>query len=450
MSVAVPYIIDRVIANIAIQFDDIAALAKPAVGRLADATKIAAGAMDDTVALAKPALSKTSAVVVDDLAVASKKTNDGEISQDREYPVWRKLVLASLANKALIQSVIMISSVTFPVVPKVMLALGGCYLALEGGHKAVEYAHHVTDSVRERLGLPPKEREPAHPIKEKKSENLRPQAEGKPGWLDRFWGCDPKERAVLKDLVSLDMILSTEILLVAMGTMPSLPLAQAAFVLATVGAATTALVYGTVLGIIRTDNVAEKLVKQERFPVLQKVGRGMTRVLPHALKLVGVVGTFAMLGVGGEIIEGFVPAALSAAGAEGAAHAFHAGVSSAADALGFLPFGAQGLVSSAIGLVAGLGLVKPVHMAGQAMEKAKEKIRSFAPKGDKRSVEKPAVIPVTPSVRQMQDQSPQLTPSVGLSQPKTEPRAVVNHNAKISQEPARPTGGRTKSPESIP
>lgn len=357
---SLPVFFEQVLKTSSILLDDVVVLAKPALSRIGDtafaAKMAAASAADDTLPLAKAAMKKAGAVVVDDTAVSSDQLNEASIAQHREYAIWRKIVVGSLSNKAIIQIVIMVTGAVAPVVPHIMLAFGAAYLAYEGAHKLMEYFHHIYNWGRSVLGLaaPGPHQEPKLP--EVAGEATTPNFK-LPAFIDRFLGQDPKERAVLTDLILLDAILSTEILLVANGTLGEVDVLMQAMALALVGLGTTLGVYGIVLLIIRADNVAGYFANPASRFSMPNLARRMMLGLPYVLKVIGVVGTTAMLGVAGDVMAHLLPQTLDAAGSPDAAHSLHAVFDAIPHALSFLPFGAEMLGSITAGLAGGAVLI---------------------------------------------------------------------------------------------
>jgi predicted DNA repair protein MutK len=368
MSSLIPFF-EQVAKSATILLDDVVVLAKPALSRIGDtalaAKMAAASAADDTLPLAKTAMKKATAVVVDDTAVSSDQLSEGGIAQHREYAVWRKIVAGSLMNKVLILVVIMVTGAVAPVVPHVMLAFGAAYLAFEGAHKAMEYAHSLRSFARRWRGLAPVHQ--GHGAAEHEAAaTIQRQL---PAFIDRFLGSDPKERSVLVDLILLDAILSTEILLVANGTLGEVGLAMQAFALGIVGAGTTLGVYGIVLLIIRVDNVAGYFANPENRFYLPALSKGMMQSLPYLLKVIGVVGTVAMLGVAGEVALHMLPSTAEALGAKDAAQSMHHVIQAFPDVLSFLPFGAETAVFMSTGLVIGLVLISLAGMSKRLARK---------------------------------------------------------------------------------
>jgi predicted DNA repair protein MutK len=72
-------------------------------------------------------------------------------------------------------------------------------------------------------------------------------------------------------------------------------------VLVLVGVLTTVFVYGIVALIIKLDDIGFYL-QEKRSLALQTIGNGFVKSMPYIIKTIGVVGTIAMLAVGGGII----------------------------------------------------------------------------------------------------------------------------------------------------
>jgi len=356
MSSLIAYL-QQVAAASTILFDDVIALAKPALGRIGDtamaARMAAASTADDIIPLTKLAIKKAGAVVVDDTAVSSDQLNEGAIAQHREYAVWRKIVVASLVNKVIVQGVIMLTGAVAPVIPQLMLAFGAGYLGFEGAHKMMEYGLYLRNRFRAQRGLSTAKicsnAAPSGPI--------TPSGFKLPAFIDRFLGEDPKERCVLIDLILLDAILSTEILLVANGALGEVGAMMQAIALGIVGAGITMGVYGVVLCIVRVDNVAGYLANPASRFRMPKLAYGMMYALPYLLKVVGIIGTLAMLGVAGDVAAHMLPAALQAMSMPDAAYAAHIATEAVPRALGFLPAGAQMIGSIMTGFIVGICLI---------------------------------------------------------------------------------------------
>jgi len=235
--------------------DDIAALAK-----------LAAASIDDVGAAAARASVKAAGVVVDDTAVTPAYVHG--LSADRELPIIRRIALGSLRNKILIilPAALLLSAIA-PVIIEVILMFGGCFLAYEGAHKIVHaFRHddHDHDEPAVVAGL---------------------EAESK----------------VVSGAVRTDFILSAEIMVIALKEVIEEPVVSRGVILAIVGVLITVIVYGVVALIVKMDDVGLRLAGQPSTSS-QRVGRALVAGMPKLLTWLSVIGTAAMLWVGGHIL----------------------------------------------------------------------------------------------------------------------------------------------------
>ncbi len=235
--------------------DDIAALAK-----------LAAASIDDVGAAAGRASVKAAGVVVDDTAVTPRYVHG--LEAERELPIIRRIAIGSLRNKLLIilPAVLLLSSIA-PTVVEVILILGGCYLSYEGAHKIIHALRHDDKD---------------HEVP---SAQLGPDAEA----------------ATIAGAIRTDFILSAEIMVIALKEVIDEPVLSRGVILAVVALVITAAVYGVVALIVKMDDVG--LILAERpSRGSQRVGRGLLTAMPKVLAWLSVIGTAAMLWVGGHIV----------------------------------------------------------------------------------------------------------------------------------------------------
>ena len=225
--------------------------------------------MDDVALAAKVATKKTAGILGDDLAVNAEKAT-GFLSS-RELPVLWAITKGSLLNKVIIVPIALALNVFLPVAIKVILVLGGFYLAYEGVEKIVEYLFHRS--------------KPAH---EPAVEVVEDAAVA--------------EKAKVKSAVMTDFILSVEIVIIALGTAleESLPIqiltVSVVALLATIG------VYGIVALIVRMDDAGYKLIKRSNDKgFFSALGNLLVKSLPVIIKILSVVGTIALILVAGGI-----------------------------------------------------------------------------------------------------------------------------------------------------
>jgi predicted DNA repair protein MutK len=77
----------------------------------------------------------------------------------------------------------------------------------------------------------------------------------------------------VKGAVRTDLILSAEIMAIALAEVTAQPLVERAIILALVGTGITVLVYGVVGLIVKLDDIGLHLVRHGG-PLLQRLGRG--------------------------------------------------------------------------------------------------------------------------------------------------------------------------------
>ncbi|NBP71418.1 MAG: DUF808 family protein, partial [Cytophagia bacterium] len=96
-----------------------------------------AALMDDVAVASKIATRKTAGILGDDLAVNAEKAT-GFLAK-RELPVLWAITKGSFINKLIIVPIALLLTAFLPVVIKIILVLGGLFLAYEGAEKIVEF-----------------------------------------------------------------------------------------------------------------------------------------------------------------------------------------------------------------------------------------------------------------------------------------------------------------------
>jgi predicted DNA repair protein MutK len=178
-----------------------------------------------------------------------------------------------------------------------------------------------------------------------------------------------------------------------------------AVVLAVVGIGITAAVYGTVALIVKADDAGVAMAASTRplsrllgraapgvspsggdramAPLTQALGRGLVKGMPVLLKLLAIIGTAAMVWVGGGIIihgmEGY--------GLDWLGHAIHDVAVAAGHAVpalgGFLEWLVSAAASGIFGLVLGALLIPLTHFVAVPLIKA---LRGGGRKAEKHTV----------------------------------------------------------------
>lgn len=229
--------------------------------------------MDDIAVTSKLATKKTAGILGDDLAVNAEKATGFLAS--REIPVLWAITKGSFINKLIILPVVFLLNFFFPVAIKYILIAGGIYLAYEGAEKIVEFFFHRAKKSEEVI------EESALPEDDKKS-----------------------EKAKISSAIKTDFILSLEIVIIALGTVieQQHPFITQVLAVSVVAVLATIGVYGIVALIVRMDDAGFFLMKKSHNKGLfSMLGKLLVKALPIVIKILGVVGTIALLLVSGGI-----------------------------------------------------------------------------------------------------------------------------------------------------
>ena len=228
--------------------------------------KLAAASVDDVGAAAGRASAKAAGVVVDDTAVTPAYVRG--LAAERELPIIGKIAKGSLRNKLLlILPAALILSAVAPILVEIILMAGGTFLCFEGAEKIY------------------------HRLKHDDHDHDLPVAMQGP----------EAEAATISSAIRTDLILSAEIMVISLKEVIDEPLFQRAVILVVVAFMITAIVYGVVALIVKMDDVGLALAERSS-PTSQKIGLLMVRGMPKLLSGLTVIGTAAMVWVGGHII----------------------------------------------------------------------------------------------------------------------------------------------------
>jgi predicted DNA repair protein MutK len=240
--------------------DDVAAIAK-----------VAASSLDDVIGQAAKAGSKAAGAVIDDAAVTPKYVHGFEAS--RELPIIWRITKGSLRNKLVFllpAGLALNEFAPWAIAP--LLMLGGCYLCFEGAEKvahALGFGHGHEDYPGAEAVI----EDPAH-LEEQKAAGA----------------------------IKTDFILSAEIMTISLAAIPTSNFWMEAATLATVAVMITVAVYGSVALIVKMDDLGLAMAHKRRLSLTRAIGRGLVKGMPGFLRLLTLVGTAAMLWVGGSII----------------------------------------------------------------------------------------------------------------------------------------------------
>ena len=298
--------------------DDVAAL-----------TKLAAASLDDVAGAAGRAGTKAAGVVIDDTAVTPRYVVG--LTPDRELPIIAKIAKGSLKNKLLfLLPAALLLSAFAPWAITPLLMIGGAYLCFEGTEKVYE-ALTGTGHAEEVVEIT----DPA----------------------------ELEDRQV-NGAIRTDFILSAEIMAIALAEMPDLSLATSAAALAGVAIAITVGVYGAVALIVKMDDVGLHLAER-RTAAARVTGRGLVKAMPILLQALSMIGTAAMIWVGG----GIIVHGLEVFGMGAVARALHHAAEVAGHAVAFAPAVVEWVVGAAgsavVGLVVGGVIVAAMHLIGR-------------------------------------------------------------------------------------
>ena len=238
--------------------DDIAAIAK-----------LAAASLDDIAAQTAKAGAKAAGVVIDDAAVTPRYVVG--LSPARELSIIAKIALGSLKNKLLYllpAGLFLGYFAPWAITP--LLMIGGVYLCYEGAEKLYEaFVPHD-----------------AHDHEAAVSGTSDPAA---------------LENQKVSGAIRTDFILSAEIMALTLANVAASNIYTQAAVLASVGILITLAVYGVVALIVKADDVGLSLAGSS-LGLLRTFGRGLVVGVPVFLNILAMIGTAAMLWVGGSIL----------------------------------------------------------------------------------------------------------------------------------------------------
>ncbi len=228
-----------------------------------------AALMDDVAMASKLATKKTAGILGDDLAVNAEKATG--FLESREIPVLWAITKGSFLNKLIIVPIILALNAFLPIATKILLVIGGVYLAYEGVEKIIHFLFH----------------------RDKKGEEVI---------VENNLDDREAEKLKVRSAIITDFILSLEIVIIALSTVLEDPLATQILTVSIVAIVATVGVYGIVALIVRMDDAGYKLIsKSGEKGILNSIGKLLVKTLPIVIKALGVIGTIALLLVSGQI-----------------------------------------------------------------------------------------------------------------------------------------------------
>ena len=225
----------------------------------------AASSVDDVAALAGKTSVKAAGVVVDDAAVTPQYVQG--VKPQRELPMIWRITKGSLINKlVIILPIALILSWIAPWALTPILMCGGAYLCFEGAEKIFHAVLHRGEKDEQTV------------------EEKGPEAED----------------SLVKAAITTDLILSAEIMVISLNEVMDQPFWLRLGTLVTVGILLTLGVYGAVGLLVKMDDIGVALLK--RHDGDSALGTALVKGMPIVLNIIGIIGTAAMLWVGGHIV----------------------------------------------------------------------------------------------------------------------------------------------------
>ena len=277
--------------------------------------------LDDVAVMAKLATKKTMAIAGDDLAVGAEAMVG--LDPKRELPIVWAVAKGSLFNKAWLVPLFLVLTLVAPWSLTPLLMVGGAFLCFEGVHKVMEklgFGHHADTPTD------------APPMTAAELERVR-----------------------VAGAIRTDVILSAEIVVIALNAMAETTFGIKALTLSLVAVGLTIAIYGLIALIVKADDVGLHLI--QKGGAAKAFGRGLLLVMPPLMKLIGLLGTIAMFLVGGGIIAHGIP------GLEDAAHHLVASISNDATVASIL----QQLAVAIIGVATGFVVILLVKLLGPVL-----------------------------------------------------------------------------------
>lgn len=236
---------------------------------VAGIAKVAAASIDDVAAGAAKAGAKAAGAVIDDAAVTPKYVHG--FAPARELPIVGKIALGSIRNKLIILLPLgLLLSAFAPWAVSPLLMIGGAYLCFEGAEK-VWHAWFPHESV-----IDAADHDPGDPLH--------------------------LEREKVAGAIKTDFILSAEIMTIALAAIPPSNIWMQAGTLVIVAIGITVAVYGAVALLVKMDDIGLAMVRRGRLGLTRSLGAGIVTLMPKLMKTLTIVGTAAMLWVGGNIV----------------------------------------------------------------------------------------------------------------------------------------------------
>jgi predicted DNA repair protein MutK len=200
--------------------------------------------------------SKAAGIVVDDAAVTPSYVHN--LAATRELPIIARIAALSMRNKVLVLlPLCLLLGMLDPRFVSALLLAGALYLAYEAATKMTGGHHHGPDATTEDV--------------------------------------------LVRQAGRTDLVLSAEIMVIALNEVLDQGLALQAVALLLVAVGMTVAVYGTVALLVKGDDIGVAVSRSRRRPIAA-LGRGIVRATVGIMRLLSIVGVAAMCWVSGHIM----------------------------------------------------------------------------------------------------------------------------------------------------
>lgn len=228
--------------------------------------------LDDVSVMTKAAAKKTSGLVGDDLAVNAEQVTG--VVAERELPVIWAVAKGATLNKLILIPAALLLSAYAPWILVPLLLCGGGYLAYEGYHKIHHSLFH-------------------------RAEEAKHKDELRKAFRDGEIDMKEYEKKKVNGAIRTDFILSAEIIVLVLNTVAKEPLSVQIGVLIAISAGVVVFIYGLVAGIVKIDDLGLHL--RQKDGAISNLGDWLVAGAPKLIRALGILGTVAMLLVGGGI-----------------------------------------------------------------------------------------------------------------------------------------------------
>lgn len=237
--------------------------------------------LDDVTAMTKVAARRTAGVLGDDLALNAEQVSG--VRAERELPVVWAVFKGSARNKLILVPAALLLAAFAPVLITPLLMLGGAYLCYEGFEKIAGHLLHSADTQAEKDAL-------KHALRDPKTDLVEYEAKK------------------IRGAIRTDLVLSAEIIVIAMGTVQEADFITQVFTVILIAVLMTVGVYGLVAAIVKLDDAGLYLLENNHVGSLKsRLGQQLLNFSPYLMKTLTVVGTAAMFLVGGGILAHGTP-----------------------------------------------------------------------------------------------------------------------------------------------